>query len=81
MREYGDARPDAVLLDMNLPNVNGLNALSEILALDPRARVAMFTASGQQALIREATQSGAREFIVKPVDDELVLQAVERLLA
>jgi two-component system chemotaxis response regulator CheY len=78
---YQSARPDAVLLDITMPKMDGLTALKEIRKLDPDARVAMLTAMGQQAIVIEAVKAGARDFVVKPFDASRVVQAVEKLLS
>jgi two-component system chemotaxis response regulator CheY len=77
---YRNDRPDAVLLDVTMPKMDGLQALEEIIKIDPDARVAMLTATGQQAVVKEAIAAGALDFVVKPFDDARVLQAVENLL-
>ncbi len=77
---YKTESPDAVLLDVTMPKMDGLQALEEIIKIDPEARVAMLTATGQQAVVKEAIAAGARDFVVKPFDDARVLQAVENLL-
>src|SRR3954469_11891371 len=71
---------DVVLLDITMPEMDGLTALKEIKKLDPNARVAMVTAIGQQQIVLEALQAGARDFVVKPFQPERVLAAVEKLL-
>jgi two-component system, chemotaxis family, chemotaxis protein CheY len=78
---YQSAKPDAVLLDITMPKMDGLTALKEIRKLDPNARVAMLTAMGQQAIVIEAVKAGARDFVVKPFDASRVVQAVEKLLS
>lgn len=78
--KYTEQKPDCVLLDITMPELDGLSALKEIRKLDPNARVAMVTAIGQQQVVMEALQSGARDFVVKPFQPERVLQAVEKLL-
>jgi two-component system chemotaxis response regulator CheY len=76
---YRSARPDAVLLDITMPNMDGLAALRAIRALDPGARVAMLTAIGQQSVMMEAIKAGATDYIVKPFDPVRVLATVRRL--
>jgi two-component system chemotaxis response regulator CheY len=80
VRRYAEHRPDAVLLDITMPEMDGLEALREIKKIDPNARVAMVTAIGQQQVVMEALQAGARDFVVKPFQPERVLAAVEKLL-
>src|SRR5439155_15768771 len=64
VRQYSEHRPDAVLLDITMPEMDGLAALKEIKKLDPDARVAMVTAMGQQAIVMEALRAGARAFVL-----------------
>lgn len=77
---YKADRPDAVLLDITMPDMDGLQALKEIRDFDSNAQVAMVTAMGQQSIVLEALANGARDFIVKPFDPERVLAAVEKLV-
>lgn len=72
---------DAVLLDITMPGLDGLTVLREIIALNPRANVAMVTAMGQRGMIAEALASGAKDFIVKPFEAEHVKEALEKLVA
>ncbi len=80
VENYKAARPDAVLLDITMPDMDGLQALKEIKRLDPNARVAMVTAMGQQSIVLEALKAGARDFVVKPFDPERVLAAVKKMV-
>ncbi len=78
---YKDKRPDAVLMDITMPEMDGLAALKALREIDPDVRVAMVTAMGQQSIIMDAIKSGAKDFVVKPFEKERVLEAVEKLLA
>jgi two-component system chemotaxis response regulator CheY len=78
---YASSRPDAVLLDITMPEMDGLAALKEIKQLDPGARVAMVTAMGQQAIVMEAIKAGARDFVLKPFQPARVVAAIENLLS
>ena len=78
---YATEQPDAVLMDITMPEMDGLEALKAIRASDPQARVAMVTAMGQQSIVMEALRSGARDFVVKPFQPERVLSAVQKMLA
>ncbi len=78
--KYQAHRPDAVLLDITMPELDGLAALREIKAFDPQARVAMVTAMGQQQVVMDALQAGAKDFVVKPFQPERVLAAVQKIL-
>lgn len=78
--KYKENRPDAVLLDITMPEMDGLTALKEIRKVDPEAKVAMVTAMGQQAMIMDAIKSGAKDFVVKPFQPDRVLAAVKKLV-
>jgi two-component system chemotaxis response regulator CheY len=78
---YQQVRPDAVLMDITMPEMDGLAALKEIRQIDPKARVAMLTALGQQGVVIEAIKAGARDFIVKPFEQDRVLEALQKLLS
>jgi len=81
VEQYKNTSPDAVLLDITMPDMDGLSALKEIRSHDPDARVAMVTAMGQQSIVMEALQAGAKDFVVKPFDAARVLAAIEKLVA
>ncbi|MEE8046387.1 MAG: response regulator [Dehalococcoidia bacterium] len=81
VEQYKLTSPDAVLLDITMPDMDGLSALKEIRAHDADARVAMVTAMGQQSIVMEALQAGAKDFVVKPFDADRVLAAVSKLVA
>jgi two-component system, chemotaxis family, chemotaxis protein CheY len=81
VKKYAEWRPDAVLLDITMPEMDGLAALKEIKKIDPAARVAMVTAMGQQAIVMEALKSGAKDFVLKPFQPARVLAALQKLLA
>jgi two-component system chemotaxis response regulator CheY len=81
VQKYADWRPDAVLMDITMPEMDGLAALKEIKKIDPEARVAMVTAMGQPGIVMEALKSGARDFVLKPFQPDRVLAALNKLLA
>lgn len=78
---YGELKPDLVTMDITMPEMDGLEALKQIKALDGNAKVVMCTAMGQKNMVVEAIQSGAKDFIVKPFQPDRVLEAVGKLLA
>ena len=78
---YRRLRPDLVTMDIIMPDMNGIDAVREILASDPSARILMCSAMGQQALVVEALEAGAKDFVVKPFQPGRVVEAVERVLA
>jgi len=77
-------KPDVVTLDIVMPKVGeidgGLAALKEIMKIDPKAKVIMVSAMGQHALVVEAIQNGAKDFIVKPFQQARVAQAIKKVL-
>jgi two-component system, chemotaxis family, chemotaxis protein CheY len=81
VESYQKLHPDLVLMDVTMPEMDGLTALKEIRKLDPHARVIMLTALGQESVVLEAVKSGARDFVVKPFERERVMSAINKLLA
>jgi len=79
VERYLELRPDLVTMDIVMPLKSGIEALQEIIAADPQARIVMCSALGQESLVMEAVQSGARDFIVKPFDENRVLDVLNRL--
>jgi two-component system chemotaxis response regulator CheY len=80
VEQFRTLRPDLVLLDITMPNMNGLEAMRKIFSIDPHARVIMCSALGQQNLIVEAIKAGVKDFIVKPFKPDRILSAVEKAL-
>ena len=80
VEQYPEAKPDLVLLDITMPEVDGIEAVRRIKALDPNANVIMCSAMGQQAMVIEAIQAGAKDFIVKPFQADRVLEAVRKVI-
>jgi two-component system chemotaxis response regulator CheY len=77
---FREHSPDLVTLDIVMPRKSGLEALREIVALEPAARVVMCSALGQEALVMEALESGATDFIVKPFKPDQALGVIEKAL-
>ncbi|MEW5917879.1 MAG: response regulator [Gemmatimonadota bacterium] len=78
---YRELRPDLVTMDIVMPDMGGIDAVREITKLDPAARILMCSAMGQQALVIEAIQAGAKDFVVKPFQPSRVLEAIQRVLS
>jgi two-component system chemotaxis response regulator CheY len=78
---YKGSRPDLVLMDITMPEMDGLSALKEIRACDSSAKVVMLTALGQESVVLEAIKSGARDFIVKPFERDRIVNAISKLLS
>jgi two-component system, chemotaxis family, chemotaxis protein CheY len=80
VERYHELRPELTTLDITMPKRDGLEALAEIISSDPRARVIMCSALGQQSKVLEALRLGARDFVVKPVVAGRLLEAVDKAL-
>jgi two-component system chemotaxis response regulator CheY len=78
--KYLELRPDLTTMDITMPQMDGIAALKEIRSQDPAARVIMCSAMGQQAMVIESIQAGAKDFIVKPFQPDRVLEAVRKAL-
>ena len=78
--KYKELTPDLVLMDITMPEMNGIDAVKNIKAIDPAAKIVMCSAMGQQAMVIESIQAGARDFIVKPFQADRVLEAVRKVL-
>ena len=78
VEKYSETQPDLVLMDITMPEMDGIQALKKIKESDPNASVVMCSAMGQQAMVIESIQSGARDFIVKPFQPDRVLEAVKK---
>ena len=80
VEKYNELKPDLVLMDITMPEMDGIQALKKIKECDPAAMVIMCSAMGQQAMVIESIQSGARDFIVKPFQADRVLEAVKKVV-
>ena len=78
VEKYNELKPDLVLMDITMPEMDGISAVKEIKKVDPNAKIVMCSAMGQQAMVIEAIQAGARDFIVKPFQPDRVLEAVRK---
>ncbi len=78
--KYSELKPDLVLMDITMPEKDGIQALKDIKANDAGAKVIMCSAMGQQAMVIEAIQSGAKDFIVKPFQADRVIEAVKKVV-
>lgn len=77
---YKRLKPDIVLMDITMPRMDGIQALQEIMKFDPSAKVIMCSALGQQKLIIQSIQLGAKDFIVKPFKPERIVGAIKKAL-
>lgn len=80
VEKYNELKPDLVLMDITMPEMDGIQALKKIKEGDAAATVIMCSAMGQQAMVIESIQSGAKDFIVKPFQADRVLEAVKKVI-
>lgn len=78
--KYKELKPDLVTLDITMPEMDGLTALKHLKEADPNAKVIMCSAMGQQAMVIEAIQNGAKDFIVKPFQPDRVVEAIKKII-
>ena len=78
VEKWQELKPDLTTMDITMPEMDGISAVKEIKKIDPTAKVIMCSAMGQQAMVVEAIQAGARDFIVKPFQPDRVLEAVRK---
>lgn len=81
VKKYIELKPDLALFDITMPELNGVDALKKVKEFDPKAKVIMVSAMGQQAMVAQAIQSGAKDFIVKPFEEGRLVASVEKVLA
>ena len=81
IEKFRELRPDLVTMDITMPDMDGISAVREIRKMEPNALIIMCSAMGQQAMVIDAIQAGAKDFVVKPFQPERVLEAVRKVLA
>ncbi|WAM33440.1 response regulator [Caldicellulosiruptor morganii] len=77
---YKELKPDLVMMDITMPEMDGIQAVREIKKIDPQAKIIMCSAMGQQAMVIESIQAGARDFIVKPFQADRIVEAIKKVL-
>ena len=80
VEKYKELKPDLVIMDITMPEMDGIDAVKEIKKINSNATVIMCSAMGQQAMVIEAIQSGAKDFIVKPFQADRILEAVKKVI-
>ena len=80
VEKYAELKPDLVLMDITMPEMDGIQALKKIKEGDPSALVIMCSAMGQRAMVIESIQAGAKDFIVKPFQADRVIEAVKKVV-
>lgn len=81
VKKFTELKPEVVLLDITMPEMNGVDALKRIKELDPKARVIICSAMGQQAMVAQAIQYGAKDFIVKPFEEDRLIASVDKIMS
>ncbi|MBO5033416.1 MAG: response regulator [Lachnospiraceae bacterium] len=81
VKKFMELKPDVVLLDITMPEMNGVEALKRIKEADPSARVIICSAMGQQAMVAQAIQYGAKDFIVKPFEEDRLIASVDKIMS
>jgi len=79
IKKYMETKPDVVTMDITMPEMSGIEALSEIKQYDPNAKIIIVSAMGQECLVKEAIMKGAITFIVKPFKEELLVQTIRQI--
>jgi two-component system chemotaxis response regulator CheY len=80
VEKFKELHPDLVMMDIVMPKRSGIDAVKGIVTMDPSARVVMCSALGQETLVMEAIQAGAKDFIVKPFKPESVVETLKKAL-
>ncbi len=80
IEKYAELKPDVVILDITMPEMNGIEALKRIKVFDPKAKVIICSAIGFQEMLAEAIECGAEEFIVKPFEPAQLIAAIEKVM-
>ncbi|XEC97120.1 response regulator [Paenibacillus tarimensis] len=80
IEKYKELKPDLITMDITMPEMDGIAALKEIKKIDGNAKVIMCSAMGQQAMVIDAIQAGAKDFIVKPFQADRVIEAIKKTL-
>lgn len=80
IEKYKELQPNLTIMDITMPEIDGIQAVKEIKKMDPSAKIIMCSAMGQQAMVIEAIQAGAKDFIVKPFQADRVIEAVKKVI-
>ena len=80
VEKYNELKPDLIIMDITMPEMDGIEAVKTIKGIDSNALIIMCSAMGQQAMVIESIQAGAKDFIVKPFQAERVIEAVSKVI-
>jgi two-component system chemotaxis response regulator CheY len=81
IEKYKELMPDLVTMDITMPDMDGISAVKEIRRINPNALIIMCSAMGQQAMVIDAIQAGAKDFVVKPFQPDRVLEAIRKVMS
>ena len=81
VEQYEKLNPDIVTMDITMPGVTGLQAVERIIKKDPGAKIIMVSAMGQQSIVVDAIRAGAKDFIVKPFNEERIVEAFRKIVS
>lgn len=80
IEKYKEFKPDVVTMDITMPNLDGIDAVTEIMRIDPAAKIIMVTAAGQKNNVVEALKRGAVDFVQKPFDAEVIVEVIKKAM-
>ncbi|RKQ37495.1 response regulator [Oceanobacillus halophilus] len=80
VEKFKELDPDLVTMDITMPEMDGITSLKQIKQVSPEAKIIMCSAMGQQAMVIDAIQAGAKDFIVKPFQADRVIEAIQKVL-
>ena len=81
VEKYKELKPDLVTMDIIMPEMNGIDAVRQIMSGDAQARIVMCSALGQQALVQDALTAGAKDFLIKPFNPSRVIEVISKILS
>lgn len=81
IQKYQELKPDIILLDITMPEMNGVDAMKALKGLDPSVKVIICSAMGQQSMVAQTIQAGAKDFIVKPFVEERLMASIDKVLS
>lgn len=80
IRLYKELKPDIVTMDITMPDMNGVEAVKEIIKMDPDAKIIMCSAMGQQGMVIESIKAGAKGFLIKPLNEEKMIMEINKIM-
>ena len=81
IQKYKECKPDIVTMDITMPEMGGIDSLKIIMQLDPKAKIVMLSAMGQESMVKEAILAGAKSFVIKPFKEDHILNTLNKVLS